>query len=328
MGWFLDLRSSDYRTIYATAAPDHFTIGPTFEHATPKVADLVFGDRTLTIVGARGSRTARRIDYRHTEVAIPAQDALLAATITEPVGTGPHPGIVIVHGSEPGQRYFYDIWVGLYAGLGLAVLTYDKRGNGSSTGTYPGESATESALATFADDASATLSFLARWPRIDPKRVGYHGGSQGGWTAPLAMKRHAGAAFAVLVSAPAVTVDQTDVWAGFSGHGARMPSESVDQMLASVRATHGGYDPAPALQALTVPVLWLLGTNDRTVPTAVCIEVIQSLHKPNFTVQLLPTGHGLLVNPTGLEADDAGSPGLAPALAPTIKAWIEQSTAR
>ena len=63
---------------------------------------------------------------------------------------------------------------------------------------------------------------------------------------------------------------------------------------------------------------------DRTVPTAVCVEILSSLHKSSFTVHMLPTGHGLLVNPTGLLADDDRSPGLAPDLVPTLKAWIVQ----
>jgi pimeloyl-ACP methyl ester carboxylesterase len=101
-----------------------------------------------------------------------------------------------------------------------------------------------------------------------------------------------------------------------------MPTEATDQMLADVRANHGGYDPAPALRALTIPVLWMLGTNDRTVPTAVCVEILTGMGKPNFEVRMLPSGHGLLVNPTGLVADDDRSPGLAPGLAPGISSWL------
>ncbi len=93
-------------------------------------------------------------------------------------------------------------------------------------------------------------------------------------------------------------------------------------MDAAVRADHSGYDPAPALAALQVPTLWLLGSNDRTVPTRICADILAGLNKPNFTVQMLPTGHGLLVNPTGLDADDQRSPGLAPALVPTITDWL------
>ena len=323
MGWFAELRDGTYRTIYATGSAAHFTIGPRFEVPLPSFADLVFGSDSLVITQGARKTTAHRIAYKHTDVTIPAASAAeLAATITEPLGAGPHPGIVVVHGSEPGQRFFYDFWVGLYTSLGLTVLTYDKRGNGSSTGAYPGEFPSDESLAIYADDASAARDFLTRWPGVDPKRVGLHGGSQGGWTVPLAMLRHPGAAFAVLVSAPATTVDQTDLWATFSGGGASMPIQSNDQMLAAVRATHSGYDPEPALRALSAPALWLLGTNDRTVPTAVCVEIISALHKPNFTVHMLPTGHGLLVNPTGLNADDKRSPGLAPDLVATTRDWI------
>ncbi len=85
---------------------------------------------------------------------------------------------------------------------------------------------------------------------------------------------------------------------------------------------HSGYDPAPALAALQAPTLWLLGSNDRTVTTLLCAEILAGFHKPNLTVQMLPTGHGVLVNPTGLVADDQRSPGLAPALVPTITDWL------
>ena len=322
MGWYFDMRNADYRTIYATGSPNRFTIGPAFLQPSPTFAELFFAKGRLTIRNPGRTRIGQRIGYRQTDASIPAKDATLAATITEPLTPGPHPGIVVVHGAEPGQRHFYDVWVGIYANLGLDVLAYDKRGVGTSTGAYPGEYPTTSALDIYAADAEAARQFLSRWPGVDPGRVGFHGGSQGGWTVSLAMSGDADAAFAVLVSAPATTVGQTDLWAGFSDHGAVMPTQSTDQMLAAVRATHSGYDPGPALRAIAAPVLWVLGTHDRTVPTTVCVEVLDSLHKPNFTLEQVPTGHGLLVNPTGLDPDDGTSPGLAPQLVPTLRAWL------
>ncbi len=322
LGWFFDVRDATYRTIYAGAAPTRFTIGPSFAIPLPKYADLTFDGAMLTVATAMATVRAQRVQYKQTDVTIPADGATLAGAITEPIGGGPHPGIVIVHGSEQGERHFYDIWVGIYAGLGLRVLTYDKRGIGSSTGRYPGEFPTEESLRIYADDAAAALGFLAAWPGVDPKLVGFHGGSQGGWTVPLAVQRHGLASFAILVSAPATTVGQTNLWKDFSGGGSYAPTASVADMDAAVRADHSGYDPAPALAALQVPTLWLLGSNDRTVPTRICADILAGLNKPNFTVQMLPTGHGLLVNPTGLDADDQRSPGLAPALVPTITDWL------
>lgn len=310
LGWYFDMRTSAYRTIYATGSPDRFTIGLRFSEPIPKFADLVFGIDRLRV----NSRALRRVTYRQTDVTIAVAGGQIGATITEPQSGGLHPGIVIVHGAETGQRYFYDVWVGIYASIGLAVLTYDKR--------WRGEAPTAAALEGYADDASAALRFLARWHGVDPHRVGFHGGSQGGWTVPLAIMRNGQAAFAVLASAPATTVDQTDLWASFSNGGEAAPTESTDQMLAEVRRAGGGYDPAPALRALGVPVLWLLGVNDRTVPTTVCLEIINAMSKPNFSVQLLPTGHALLVNPTGLLADDERSFGLAPQMLTTMRTWM------
>jgi dienelactone hydrolase len=322
LGWFFDVRDATYRTIYAGAAPTRFTIGPAFAIPLPKYADLIFDGAMLTVATAGATVRAQRVQYKQTDVTIPADGATLAGAITEPIGSGTHPGIVIVHGSEQGERHFYDVWVGIYAGLGLTVLTYDKRGVGSSTGHYPGEFPTDESLRVYADDAAAVLGFLAAWPGVDPKRVGFHGGSQGGWTVPLAIQRHGLASFAILVSAPATTVGQTNLWKDFSGGGAYAPTASAAEIDAAVRADHSGYDPASALAALQVPTLWLLGINDRTVPTRICAEILAGLNKPNFTVQMLPTGHGLLVNPTGLDADDQRSPGLAPALVPTITDWL------
>ena len=327
MGWFFDTRSSAYRTIYATAQRGHFTIGELFEVSLPTYANLQFSTTGIRITTSSFVRTGRHIDYRETAVTVHANGADLAATITEPLGAGLHPGIAIVHGAERGERYLYDIWVGLYASQGIAVITYDKRGVGSSTGTYPGELPSQAALETYAEDASAVRDFLARWPGVDGASVGFHGGSQGGWTVPLAMQRHPGAAFAVLASAPATTVDQADLWASFTGGGVSAPEAPTEEMLEQVRAIHSGYDPAPALQSLRVPALWLLGVNDRTVPTAICVEILDGMHRSNFSVALLPTGHALLVNQTGLLAGDAQSPGLAPELLPTLDSWLERVAA-
>ncbi len=105
-----------------------------------------------------------------------------------------------------------------------------------------------------------------------------------------------------------------------------MPAVPLAEMLDSVRAEHSGYDPGAVLQALVVPTLWLLGSNDRTVPTAVCVEILTAMRKPNFTIDLLPAGHGMLANPTGMAADAARSPGLAPGLLPALSAFILRST--
>ena len=263
--------------------------------------------------------------FKESEVRLQAQGATLAGTITEPLMPGPHPGIVIIHGSEPGERFYYGVWVGLYASLGMTVLSYDKRGHGESTGTYPGEFASERALNTYASDASVALRFLAAWPGVDSRRVGFHGGSQGGWTVPLAIDRyHAPAAFALLFSAPAVTVDQQDAWAGFRASSRTLPSASASDMDAAVRAVPTtGYEPRPVLARVMQPILWVNGAVDRQVPTTVNMEILRSFHRPNWDIEALPgVDHGLFENPSGLEPDEVKATRLAGGIWDMIAAWL------
>ena len=241
-GHLLNLQDSSFRQLHPTSVADRFTIGRAFAVPSPKQADVIFqvaGARAdqLTIKPASGPTVvAGRLLFKETEVRAPADGAVLAATITAPLTPAPHPGIVIVHASGTGPRIDYGIWVGLYASLGLTVLAYDKRGNGASTGTYPGEAASDRNLEIYAVDAAAMLRFLTSWPGIDPGRV--HGGSQGGWVVPLAIGRHqAPAAFAVLVSGPAVTSEQQQVWADFSSDSTVVPTVPPAEMNAVIRAT-------------------------------------------------------------------------------------------
>lgn len=333
-GHLLNLRDSTFRQLYPTSVADRFTVGRAFATPSPKEADVIFhmaGARAdqLTIKPVTGTPVVgERLLFKETEVQVPATDAVLAGTITEPVTPGPHPGIVIIHGSEPGRRIDYGIWVGLYASLGLTVLAYDKRGNGASTGTYPGEFPSDSNLAIYAADAATVLRFLASWPRVDPKRVGFHGGSQGGWTVPLAIGRHqAPAAFAILVSGPAVTVDQQGVWAAFSSSSNVLPSASPEAMDAEVRATtSSGYVPATVLATIRQPMLWANGAVDRQVPTTVNAEILRSLHHPNWDIEILPgVDHGLFENPSGLEPDEAKAGRLASGLGDLIAAWLART---
>src|ERR1700736_1106963 len=56
LGWFFDMRDATYRTIYSTAAPNHFTIGFQFLRPVPKFADLTFDNDTLTVTHSSEKR--------------------------------------------------------------------------------------------------------------------------------------------------------------------------------------------------------------------------------------------------------------------------------
>jgi pimeloyl-ACP methyl ester carboxylesterase len=97
------------------------------------------------------------------------------------------PAVVLVSGSGPqdrdeslfGHRPFL-VLADALARQGIAVLRYDDRGIGASTGSFAG--ATTFDFATDADEAS---EWLKRQPGIDPARVGIVGHSEGGLIAPI-----------------------------------------------------------------------------------------------------------------------------------------------
>lgn len=113
------------------------------------------------------------------------------------------PAIVVLHGaSDPLAST--PLYAHLSDGLpqiGVAVLLFDRRGTGASSGNP------EVPYATLAGDGIAAARAVRRVPNIDPNRVGYWGVSQGGWLATFAASRDPEAAFAIAVSAPLVTAE-------------------------------------------------------------------------------------------------------------------------
>lgn len=136
------------------------------------------GSDGIRFDGMQGTRVA--FDVTETQFAV--EDARLAGRLVMPKGTGPVPIVVLIHGSEnssardtyPLQRQFPSV--------GIGAFVYDKRGTGASTGKYTQE------YLTLADDAIAAMREAKRLAGPRAGRVGYHGGSQGGWVAPLAAR--------------------------------------------------------------------------------------------------------------------------------------------
>lgn len=130
--------------------------------------------------------------------------AELSGTLFLPRGGKALAAVVVTHSaslplrSQPLYRHLTE----MLPPLGIAVLVYDRRGSGKSGGDLKASDYT-----LLADDAVAAARTLASDPRIDPRRVGIWGLSQGGWLALLAASRSPQIAFAVSASAPVVTPD-------------------------------------------------------------------------------------------------------------------------
>jgi len=124
----------------------------------------------------------KRIPLQVTDVAFQGAGVRLAGRLVMPQGSARVPIVVLVHGSEDTSALDSYSLQRQFPAEGIGVFVYDKRGTGQSGGSY-----TQNFL-LLADDAIAAVNEARRLAGARAGRIGYQGGSEGGWVAPLAAK--------------------------------------------------------------------------------------------------------------------------------------------
>lgn len=117
------------------------------------------------------------------------------------------PGVVFLHGSGAEGRWASHYLAAQFANHGVAALIFDKRGVGGSSGDWHRMTTDD-----LAADGAAAVARLRQEPRIDPRRIGLHGHSQGGTLAPLIAARSTGVAFIIGSAAAGVPTDSTELF--------------------------------------------------------------------------------------------------------------------
>ena len=130
--------------------------------------------------------------------------------------------------------------------LGFAVLRFDKRGVGESTGTFVfvGTRDSPEVFPQLAGDVAAGVRFLRTRTEIDPHRIGLIGNSQAGWILPLAAQMDGDVAFLVLLSGPVCTVGQEMFYSDLVENDAARPIAEANALMPQFHGPHG-YDPVP-----------------------------------------------------------------------------------
>ena len=126
----------------------------------------------------------------------------LVGALVKPSGRHPYPAVVFIHGSDP-IPHDHPVWkvhANAFLRRGFAVLVYDKRGSGGSTGHLETAS-----LQDLAGDTAAAVRLLRGRRDIAPDRIGLFGRSQGGWIGPLATTLVDGIAFVIMSAGTAVS---------------------------------------------------------------------------------------------------------------------------
>jgi len=139
-----------------------------------------------------------------------APGVTLSGTFSKPSGAGPFPTVVLIAGSGPNTRdeavLGHKIFLVIADALnrrGIAVLRYDKRGIGGSTGNYAAATS-----ADFISDAEAAVTYLKTRQEVDTRRLGLLGHSEGGLIAPAVAAADPSVSFVVLMAGPGVRGDR------------------------------------------------------------------------------------------------------------------------
>jgi pimeloyl-ACP methyl ester carboxylesterase len=147
------------------------------------------------------------VPYKQEEVHFTNGNVSLAGTLTLPASGAPFPAVVLITGSGAHNRdedilgfKIFRVIADHLTRNGIAVLRYDDRGVGGSTGNK-----SQATTADFAEDVLAGVQLLKARSDIDPKHIGLCGHSEGGIVAPIAASRSKDIAFIVLMSTMGVT---------------------------------------------------------------------------------------------------------------------------
>jgi uncharacterized protein len=203
------------------------------------VRDIMFGNTSVTLGGS---------------LAVPDRNA-------------PSPGVVMVGGSGPTDRnndtYFPPIRQHLVA-AGIAVLSYDKRGVGASSGDWR-----ETTIGDLASDAGAALGFLRAQPGIQADATGLFGHSEGGWVVLRATAAREDVPWVITNGCPGVTPAAQDRYALARAleHTAGVTTDDIDVALAAHdRLTEAGRRDVSLAEATrlvrSVPLLHALSDWD------------------------------------------------------------------
>lgn len=150
--------------------------------------------------------------YEQREVSFPSatEGVTLAGTLTLPQDGPVKKAVILLSGSGAQNRDEaildhrpFLVLSDYLTRRGIAVLRYDDRGVGESTGNYGG-----STIFDFANDARGALQFMQRQTELAGAQIGFAGHSEGGITgAMVAADQQSKVDFMVLLASPAVRGD-------------------------------------------------------------------------------------------------------------------------
>ncbi|MDP8907675.1 MAG: alpha/beta fold hydrolase [Chloroflexota bacterium] len=246
---------------------------------------------------------------RDVEISWPSGQIRLSGELLLPASRGPHPAVVMLHGSGSGTREDFRRQARFLARRGLAALIFDKRGSGRSGGDgYR--------YAQLTADARAAVRLLSRRRDIRKRAIALWGLSEGAFIVPRVAAANPDVAAIVTVGGAAISPARQQEWAvrnGLLERGAgAIATRPVTTFYRLVADTDPDFRSEPGYwwRKVAQPVLAVWGSDDQLVPIRESARALRAHLQagPNSdrTFRTFAgAGHGLDVGFRGDQAIDA-----------------------
>ncbi|MEK7793828.1 MAG: alpha/beta fold hydrolase [Candidatus Hydrogenedentota bacterium] len=185
-------------------------------------------------------------------------DVHINAALVIPNGPGPHPVVVMLHGSGDHEMVRYRFHADFFARLGVACVIADKRGCGKSTGDW-----NKVGFVPLAEDGIKAVEKLRARADVDPQRIGMTGISQAGWIMVQAAALSKDVQFLIVDSGAAYDVEREgfydyEVMLRDKGHSEEEIRKAVEILKAdnAITRTGQGFDELKAKREQLKNVAW------------------------------------------------------------------------
>ncbi len=264
----------------------------------------------VTDGGATSLEGRRANGFRIEDVIVPNADIRLGATLRLPRSSNRHVGIVLIHGSGPQDRNGFNGGLRIHADelarRGLTVATYDKRGVGSSTGSFDGTTYEQ-----LTADAVGVVRYLRARSDLGLTRIGVS----------AAQLRAEGLDEATIRGGTTLQIlkfyyARTEIgWEGYQEYYQRYHQapwfEEIIGSPATKESTAWGFwrainviEPSEFWRQVRVPSLVIFGGRDRLSPvdrsSVLFREAMTKARNQRFEVKVFPQAtHDMHEDPTG-----------------------------
>ena len=214
----------------------------------------------------------------------------LSGTFTRPNGKGKYPVVVLISGSGRHDRNEsmmthrpFLVLSDYLTRNNIAVLRYDDRGFGESTGDF-----SKATTADFAQDVLSAVQYLKSRSDINPNQIGLIGHSEGGIIAPLAANQNSDISFIVTLAATGIPGSEVAVMQSKSLRPFPVPDENDFEKNVRISANIAASDKeiSQKRNELTIhnnsylaPILKSLGATDENMSAFIEKET-ESVLKP------------------------------------------------